>query len=172
MTRKSLRLSTVTCCQSLRYDIGSMIKLLCSHQSHVLLSLLVIALYKTFFCSTQMTRLVLPGMVERYSYPIQGIQSKDKWWWYWYHLSSHLYRGTGLIINMSSEAGVHPQPLLSLYSSTKVFSPPDITFISAQTLIQTSPQHYRSTPLLCFSYFRGLCYASQSACMLNTSQKE
>uniref|UniRef100_H3D2I3 Hydroxysteroid (20-beta) dehydrogenase 2 n=1 Tax=Tetraodon nigroviridis TaxID=99883 RepID=H3D2I3_TETNG len=42
----------------------------------------------------QMTRMVLPGMVER---------------------------GTGLIINMSSEAGVHPQPLLSLYSSTKRF---------------------------------------------------
>lgn len=52
MSRKSLRLSTVTCCQSLRYDIGSPRKLLCSHQSHVLLSrhtLSVIALYKTFF---------------------------------------------------------------------------------------------------------------------------
>ncbi|TWW74849.1 Very-long-chain 3-oxoacyl-CoA reductase [Takifugu flavidus] len=44
----------------------------------------------------QMTRLVLPGMLER---------------------------GTGLIINMSSEAGVHPQPLLSLYSSTKCVAP-------------------------------------------------
>ncbi|XP_031176253.1 hydroxysteroid (20-beta) dehydrogenase 2 isoform X1 [Sander lucioperca] len=42
----------------------------------------------------QMTRLVLPGMVER---------------------------GTGLIINISSEAGVRPQPLLSLYSATKIF---------------------------------------------------
>ncbi|XP_056140328.1 hydroxysteroid (20-beta) dehydrogenase 2 [Lampris incognitus] len=42
----------------------------------------------------QMTRLVLPHMVER---------------------------GTGLIINISSEAGARPQPLLSLYSSTKVF---------------------------------------------------
>ncbi|XP_070700135.1 hydroxysteroid (20-beta) dehydrogenase 2 [Pempheris klunzingeri] len=42
----------------------------------------------------QMTRLVLPGMVDR---------------------------GTGLIINISSEAGVRPQPLLSLYSSTKIF---------------------------------------------------
>ncbi|XP_044079706.1 hydroxysteroid (20-beta) dehydrogenase 2 isoform X3 [Siniperca chuatsi] len=42
----------------------------------------------------QMTRLVLPGMVER---------------------------GTGLIINISSEVGVHPQPLLSLYSATKIF---------------------------------------------------
>ncbi|XP_044079705.1 hydroxysteroid (20-beta) dehydrogenase 2 isoform X2 [Siniperca chuatsi] len=41
-----------------------------------------------------MTRLVLPGMVER---------------------------GTGLIINISSEVGVHPQPLLSLYSATKIF---------------------------------------------------
>ncbi|XP_073335475.1 hydroxysteroid (20-beta) dehydrogenase 2 [Pagrus major] len=42
----------------------------------------------------QMTRLVLPGMVER---------------------------GTGLIINISSEVGIHPQPLLSLYSATKAF---------------------------------------------------
>nr|XP_046266026.1 hydroxysteroid (20-beta) dehydrogenase 2 [Scatophagus argus] len=42
----------------------------------------------------QMTRLVLPGMVER---------------------------GTGLIINISSEVGIRPQPLLSLYSATKIF---------------------------------------------------
>ncbi|XP_040907725.1 hydroxysteroid (20-beta) dehydrogenase 2 [Toxotes jaculatrix] len=42
----------------------------------------------------QMTRLVLPGMIER---------------------------GTGLIINISSEVGVRPQPLLSLYSATKIF---------------------------------------------------
>ncbi|KAK9536378.1 hypothetical protein VZT92_006164 [Zoarces viviparus] len=42
----------------------------------------------------QMTRLVLPGMVER---------------------------GTGLIINISSEVGVRPQPLLSLYCATKIF---------------------------------------------------
>ncbi|KAI3373125.1 hypothetical protein L3Q82_006452 [Scortum barcoo] len=42
----------------------------------------------------QMTRLVLPGMVER---------------------------GTGLIINISSQVGVLPQPLLSLYSATKIF---------------------------------------------------
>ncbi|XP_059207591.1 hydroxysteroid (20-beta) dehydrogenase 2 [Centropristis striata] len=42
----------------------------------------------------EMTRLVLPGMVER---------------------------GTGLIINISSEVAVHPQPLLSLYSATKIF---------------------------------------------------
>uniref|UniRef100_UPI003AAA3FEB hydroxysteroid (20-beta) dehydrogenase 2 isoform X1 n=1 Tax=Centroberyx gerrardi TaxID=166262 RepID=UPI003AAA3FEB len=48
---------------------------------------------------TQMTRLVLPGMVER---------------------------GTGLIINISSEAGTRPQPLLSLYSATKIF----ITYLS------------------------------------------
>ncbi|KAM7374203.1 hypothetical protein PAMP_006876 [Pampus punctatissimus] len=42
----------------------------------------------------QITRLVLPGMVER---------------------------GTGLIINISSETGIHPQPLLTLYSATKIF---------------------------------------------------
>ncbi|XP_041807964.1 hydroxysteroid (20-beta) dehydrogenase 2 [Chelmon rostratus] len=42
----------------------------------------------------QMTRLVLPDMVKR---------------------------GTGLIINISSEVGIHPQPLLSLYSATKIF---------------------------------------------------
>ncbi|CAG5875157.1 unnamed protein product [Menidia menidia] len=42
----------------------------------------------------QMTRLVLPGMLER---------------------------GTGLIINVSSEMGVRPQPLLALYSATKAF---------------------------------------------------
>ncbi|XP_041864218.1 hydroxysteroid (20-beta) dehydrogenase 2 [Melanotaenia boesemani] len=42
----------------------------------------------------QMTRLVLPGMVER---------------------------RTGLIINISSEMGARPQPLLALYSATKVF---------------------------------------------------
>ncbi|KAM4547572.1 hydroxysteroid (20-beta) dehydrogenase 2 [Fundulus diaphanus] len=42
----------------------------------------------------QMTRLVLPGMVDR---------------------------GTGLIINISSEVGVRPHPLLTLYSATKIF---------------------------------------------------
>ncbi|KAM6907136.1 hydroxysteroid (20-beta) dehydrogenase 2 [Xenentodon cancila] len=43
---------------------------------------------------SQMTRLILPGMVDR---------------------------GTGLIINISSEVGVRPHPLLTLYSATKVF---------------------------------------------------
>ncbi|XP_056601308.1 hydroxysteroid (20-beta) dehydrogenase 2 [Triplophysa dalaica] len=43
---------------------------------------------------TQMSRLILPGMVER---------------------------GKGLIINMSSEAASQPQPMLSLYSATKIF---------------------------------------------------
>ncbi|XP_071316763.1 hydroxysteroid (20-beta) dehydrogenase 2 [Trachinotus anak] len=47
----------------------------------------------------QMTRLVLPGMIER---------------------------GTGLIINISSGVGTRPQPLLSLYSATKIF----VTYIS------------------------------------------
>ncbi|XP_037322774.2 hydroxysteroid (20-beta) dehydrogenase 2 isoform X1 [Pungitius pungitius] len=47
----------------------------------------------------QMTRLVLPGMVER---------------------------GIGLIVNLSSEVGVRPQPLLSLYCATKSF----VTFFS------------------------------------------
>ncbi|XP_040006505.1 hydroxysteroid (20-beta) dehydrogenase 2 isoform X2 [Xiphias gladius] len=42
----------------------------------------------------KMTRLVLPGMIER---------------------------GRGLIINISSQMGIHPQPLLSLYSATKTF---------------------------------------------------
>ncbi|XP_028277618.1 hydroxysteroid (20-beta) dehydrogenase 2 isoform X2 [Parambassis ranga] len=42
----------------------------------------------------QMTRLVLPHMVER---------------------------GTGLIINISSQVGIRPQPLLALYSATKIF---------------------------------------------------
>ncbi|XP_067348138.1 hydroxysteroid (20-beta) dehydrogenase 2 [Channa argus] len=42
----------------------------------------------------QMTRLVLPDMVKR---------------------------GTGLIINISSEVGIRPHPLLSLYSATKIF---------------------------------------------------
>uniref|UniRef100_A0AAQ6IQE2 Hydroxysteroid (20-beta) dehydrogenase 2 n=1 Tax=Anabas testudineus TaxID=64144 RepID=A0AAQ6IQE2_ANATE len=42
----------------------------------------------------QMTRMVLPGMVER---------------------------GTGLIINISSQVGIHPQPLLSLYCASKIF---------------------------------------------------
>ncbi|XP_068601025.1 hydroxysteroid (20-beta) dehydrogenase 2 isoform X2 [Brachionichthys hirsutus] len=42
----------------------------------------------------QMTRLVLPGMVER---------------------------GRGLIINVSSGLGIHPQPLLTMYSATKIF---------------------------------------------------
>lgn len=37
-----------------------------------------------------------------------------------------LPRGTGLIINISSEVGIRPQPLLSLYSATKVLSHPDI----------------------------------------------
>nr|XP_055055783.1 hydroxysteroid (20-beta) dehydrogenase 2 isoform X1 [Misgurnus anguillicaudatus] len=43
---------------------------------------------------TQMCRLILPGMVER---------------------------GKGLIINISSEAACQPQPMLSVYSATKVF---------------------------------------------------
>ncbi|KAM4726239.1 hydroxysteroid (20-beta) dehydrogenase 2 [Anableps anableps] len=43
---------------------------------------------------TQMTRLVLPGMVDR---------------------------GIGLIINISSEMGCRPHPLLALYSATKIF---------------------------------------------------
>ncbi|KAL7389737.1 hypothetical protein ABVT39_008879 [Epinephelus coioides] len=42
----------------------------------------------------QMTRLILPAMVER---------------------------GTGLIINISSQVAVRPQPLLTLYSSSKIF---------------------------------------------------
>ncbi|KAA0717257.1 Very-long-chain 3-oxoacyl-CoA reductase [Triplophysa tibetana] len=45
---------------------------------------------------TQMSRLILPGMVER---------------------------GKGLIINMSSEAASQPQPMLSLYSATKCVAP-------------------------------------------------
>ncbi|KAF7643630.1 hypothetical protein LDENG_00236160, partial [Lucifuga dentata] len=48
---------------------------------------------------THMTRLVLPGMVER---------------------------GKGLIINISSEVASRPQPLVSLYSATKIF----ITYFS------------------------------------------
>ncbi|KAJ0062111.1 hypothetical protein NL108_015690, partial [Boleophthalmus pectinirostris] len=32
-----------------------------------------------------------------------------------------LFRGRGLIINISSQTGVRPQPLLSLYSATKLF---------------------------------------------------
>ncbi|MCI4394659.1 hypothetical protein PGIGA_G00170970 [Pangasianodon gigas] len=43
---------------------------------------------------TQMSRLILPQMVER---------------------------GKGLLINMSSEAGSQPQPMLTLYSATKIF---------------------------------------------------
>ncbi|XP_052448516.1 very-long-chain 3-oxoacyl-CoA reductase [Carassius gibelio] len=43
---------------------------------------------------TQMSRLVLPAMLER---------------------------GKGLIINISSEAASQPQPMLSLYSATKIF---------------------------------------------------
>ncbi|XP_051534848.1 very-long-chain 3-oxoacyl-CoA reductase-like [Myxocyprinus asiaticus] len=43
---------------------------------------------------TQMSRLILPGMVER---------------------------GKGLIINISSEAASQPQPMLTVYSATKIF---------------------------------------------------
>uniref|UniRef100_A0A673MWI2 Hydroxysteroid (20-beta) dehydrogenase 2 n=1 Tax=Sinocyclocheilus rhinocerous TaxID=307959 RepID=A0A673MWI2_9TELE len=43
---------------------------------------------------TQMSRLVLPGMLQR---------------------------GKGLIINISSEAATPPQPMLSVYSATKIF---------------------------------------------------
>ncbi|MBN3312708.1 GBB2 protein, partial [Atractosteus spatula] len=48
---------------------------------------------------TQMTRIILPQMVER---------------------------GRGLIINLSSEAASEPQPMLTLYSATKIF----ITYFS------------------------------------------
>uniref|UniRef100_A0A673ZTK5 Hydroxysteroid (20-beta) dehydrogenase 2 n=1 Tax=Salmo trutta TaxID=8032 RepID=A0A673ZTK5_SALTR len=43
------------------------------------------------------------------------------------HTSTHInglriqLKGNGLIINMSSEAGAQPQPMLSLYSATKIF---------------------------------------------------
>uniref|UniRef100_A0A8C6NT92 Hydroxysteroid (20-beta) dehydrogenase 2 n=1 Tax=Nothobranchius furzeri TaxID=105023 RepID=A0A8C6NT92_NOTFU len=47
----------------------------------------------------QMTRLVLPSMVER---------------------------GKGLIVNISSDMGVRPQPLLALYSASKIF----VTYLS------------------------------------------
>ncbi|XP_051750195.1 hydroxysteroid (20-beta) dehydrogenase 2 [Ctenopharyngodon idella] len=43
---------------------------------------------------TQMSRLILPGMIER---------------------------GKGLIINISSEAASQPQPMVSVYSATKIF---------------------------------------------------
>ncbi|XP_026184542.1 hydroxysteroid (20-beta) dehydrogenase 2 [Mastacembelus armatus] len=51
-------------------------------------------IYCNILSVPQMTRLILPGMVER---------------------------KTGLIINISSEAGIRPQPLLSLYCATKIF---------------------------------------------------
>nr|XP_040037029.1 hydroxysteroid (20-beta) dehydrogenase 2 isoform X3 [Gasterosteus aculeatus aculeatus] len=75
----------------------------------------------------QMTRLVLPGMVERYhhkhpdvtgSYEVMRIYDE--------FMDICLLRGIGLIVNMSSEVGVRPQPLLSLYCATKSF----VTFFS------------------------------------------
>ncbi|XP_040037027.2 hydroxysteroid (20-beta) dehydrogenase 2 isoform X1 [Gasterosteus aculeatus] len=83
----------------------------------------------------QMTRLVLPGMVERYhhkhpdvtgSYEVMRIYDE--------FMDICLLRGIGLIVNMSSEVGVRPQPLLSLYCATKVLSHSDITsFMCLQT---------------------------------------
>ncbi|KAG7484836.1 hypothetical protein MATL_G00053720 [Megalops atlanticus] len=58
---------------------------------------------------TQMTRLVLPRMVER---------------------------GKGLIINISSEAASEPQPMLSLYSATKIF----VTYFSRCLNSEYSPR--------------------------------
>uniref|UniRef100_A0A8C7MDV7 Hydroxysteroid (20-beta) dehydrogenase 2 n=1 Tax=Oncorhynchus kisutch TaxID=8019 RepID=A0A8C7MDV7_ONCKI len=37
------------------------------------------------------------------------------------HINGLCIQGNGLIINMSSEAGAQPQPMLSLYSATKIF---------------------------------------------------
>ncbi len=72
----------------------------------------------------QMTRLVLPGMVERYCHKnnfMVDLKSYDcKYINLFMFVLCLLPRGTGLIINISSETGVHPQPLLSLYSATKV----------------------------------------------------
>ena len=50
-----------------------------------------------------------------------------------------LARGTGLIINISSEVGIHPQPLLSLYSATKVLSDPDILLITRIRSFKRTP---------------------------------
>uniref|UniRef100_A0A3Q3MP70 Hydroxysteroid (20-beta) dehydrogenase 2 n=1 Tax=Mastacembelus armatus TaxID=205130 RepID=A0A3Q3MP70_9TELE len=49
---------------------------------------------------------------------ISLIQIKMTLWTFIFHL---LHRKTGLIINISSEAGIRPQPLLSLYCATKIF---------------------------------------------------
>ncbi|KAI1903213.1 hypothetical protein AGOR_G00024910 [Albula goreensis] len=57
----------------------------------------------------QMTRLVLPHMVER---------------------------SKGLIINISSEAGSEPQPMLTLYSATKIF----VTYFSRGLNAEYSPK--------------------------------
>lgn len=88
-----------------------------------------------YIFSSQMTRLVLPGMVERYhhkhpdvtgSYEVMRIYDE--------FMDICLLRGIGLIVNMSSEVGVRPQPLLSLYCATKVLSHSDITsFMCLQT---------------------------------------
>ncbi|KAG9351575.1 hypothetical protein JZ751_022826 [Albula glossodonta] len=57
----------------------------------------------------QMTRLILPRMVER---------------------------SKGLIINISSEAGSEPQPMLTLYSATKIF----VTYFSRGLNAEYSPK--------------------------------
>ncbi|XP_069572577.1 hydroxysteroid (20-beta) dehydrogenase 2 [Brachyistius frenatus] len=72
----------------------------------------------------QMTRLVLPGMVER---------------------------GTGLIINISSIMGVRPQPLLALYSASKIF----VTYFS-----QCLHAEYKS---------KGITVQCVAPCMVSTN---
>lgn len=115
-TRKSRSSSTATCCLSLRcVFVGTFSVHLSVHVKNFVLNASDLFL-------PQMTRLVLPHMVERCEQKYQeqpiadGVQNQC------IDACLLLPRGRGVIINISSEMGIHPQPLLSLYSATKVLS--------------------------------------------------
>lgn len=89
-------------------------------------------------------------------------------------------RRKGLIINISSIVGTHLLPLLTLYSSTKVFSHPDVMLTSHRysdiytqifvTMSRSGAQLHNNTSV--FLGFRFSCHISQGVCTLSTSQRE
>lgn len=119
--------------------------------------------------SPQTTRLVLPGMLKRYANDRVARWGEFPAEWL---ILSWLppCRRTGLIINISSQMGIHPQPLLALYSATKARCIVGLVWHQLSFLCVCFK-------LICdflFSFFffgRRLWCISLSVCMLSTRQR-